>query len=249
MTPAIPNCADHGKSAMPMAARTRPATTIGSRPRPAAAERSDAAPVHGTRKRSSTLSIAITAPMTVRWSPRASRTSGGTKVLSSGPVTPAKSPPSPTHRQTPHGARVEGAAGASAITMLSLVTPQYCDVTTVGVNHSGTHGPNVPAGRRIEPAPGFSLHASHRGGAGRGARVPEDLAPLRVQAARHAAPRAVHAGDSPWRSATEPGLSRAHRRAHERPQRLSILSEVPRRGRGGSAGERGPGARGSQRHR
>jgi hypothetical protein len=42
------------------------AMTIGSRPRPAALARSDAAPANGTRSRSSTLSIAITAPITVR---------------------------------------------------------------------------------------------------------------------------------------------------------------------------------------
>ena len=66
MTPAMPNRADHGKSAIPIAASTSPPITIGSRPRPAALDRSDAAPAHGTSSRSSTLSIAITAPITVR---------------------------------------------------------------------------------------------------------------------------------------------------------------------------------------
>ena len=60
---------------MPAAASTSPASTIGSRPRPRALARSEAAPAQGTSRSSSTLSIAMTAPMAVRWSPSASRTS------------------------------------------------------------------------------------------------------------------------------------------------------------------------------
>ena len=67
----------------------------------------------------------ITAPIAVRWSPSAVCTSGGTKALRSGPVTPAKSPPKPTHRQTSYGIRADRAPGASGASF-SCVTPQYC---------------------------------------------------------------------------------------------------------------------------
>ena len=97
----------------PTRARTRRARAA-SRPRPRALARSDTAPAHGTSRSSSTLSIAMTAPMAVRWSPSASRTSGGTKVLRSGPVTPAKSPPRPTINKAPYGGR--GNWGGAAIT-------------------------------------------------------------------------------------------------------------------------------------
>src|SRR5436190_4845971 len=136
MMPAMPNRADQGKSAIPIADSTSPPMMIGRRPRPAALERSDAAPLHGTRSRSSTLSIAITRPMVVRCSPSASRTIGGMKALSSGPVTPAKSPPSPTQRQTAYGTRAgaAGAASAPAVAWMSSGTAQYCVGTTVRVN-------------------------------------------------------------------------------------------------------------------
>jgi hypothetical protein len=109
MMPAMPNRPDQGNSAIPSADSTSPPMMIDSRPRPAALDRSDAAPLHGTSRSISTLSIAITMPMAVRCSPSVSRTIGGMKVLSSGPVTPAKSPPSPTQKQTPYGTRAEGA--------------------------------------------------------------------------------------------------------------------------------------------
>ena len=99
----MPNLADEGNNAMPAAASTNPETTIGRRPRPRALARSEAAPAQGTSRSSSTLSMAMTAPMAVRCSPSASRTSGGTNVLMSGPVTPAKSPPRPTSTQRAYG--------------------------------------------------------------------------------------------------------------------------------------------------
>ena len=58
--------------------------------------------------------MAMTVPMAVRWSPSASRTSGGTKALRSGPVTPKKSPPRPTINKAPYGGR--GGCDAAAIT-------------------------------------------------------------------------------------------------------------------------------------
>ena len=61
--------------AIPMAASARPAMTMRSRPRPRVPARSEAAPAHGTSRRRSTLSIAITPPIAVRWSPSTSRTS------------------------------------------------------------------------------------------------------------------------------------------------------------------------------
>src|SRR6476620_10717555 len=128
MMPTMPNLADQGKSAIPTADSTSPPRMIGRRPRPAALERSDAVPLHGTRRSISTLSIAITRPMAVRCSPSESRTIGGMNVLRSGPVTPAKSPPSPMRRQTPYGTRSEDAveAGVPAVTVLSISTQQYC---------------------------------------------------------------------------------------------------------------------------
>ena len=60
--------------------------------------------------------MAITAPMAARWSPSASRTRTGTNVLSSGPVTPAKSPPSPTSAHTQYARRDEFADGTAAAT-------------------------------------------------------------------------------------------------------------------------------------
>src|SRR6478672_7339718 len=128
MMPAMPKRADQGKTAIPRADSMNPPTMIGRRPRPAALMRSDAAPLHGTRRSISTLSIAITMPIAVRCSPRASRTIGGMNVLSSGPVTPAKSPPSPMRRQVPYGTRSADAVGAgvAAVTVLSISTQQYC---------------------------------------------------------------------------------------------------------------------------
>ena len=142
MMPAMPKRADHGKSAIPSAESTRPPMMIGSRPRPAALARSDAVPLQGTRRSINTLSIAITMPMAVRCSPSVSRTIGGMKVLSSGPVTPAKSPPSPTHRQTPYGTRAEcaegsaGAAGATVVTRMSSGTAQYYGPTQLRADQS-----------------------------------------------------------------------------------------------------------------
>ena len=97
---AMPNAEENGSNAMPSDDSTSATRTSGKRPLPRALARSDAGPAHGTRMSSRTLSMAITTPMAKRWSPSASRTSGGMKVLSNGPVTPANRPPRPTSKHT-----------------------------------------------------------------------------------------------------------------------------------------------------
>ena len=90
---------------MPAEASTNPASTIGRRLPPRSLARSDITPAQGTSRSSSTLSMAITPPMAVRLSPSVSRTSSGTNVLSSGPVTPANNPPRPTMASVTNGVR------------------------------------------------------------------------------------------------------------------------------------------------
>ena len=112
----MPNFADEGNERHAGRRQHEPRRgPMGIRPRPRALARSEAAPAQGTSRSSSTLSMAMTAPMAVRCSPSASRTRGGTNVLRSGPVTPEKRPPSPMSNNEAYGVRAgrAGSKGAS----------------------------------------------------------------------------------------------------------------------------------------
>src|SRR4029078_2961849 len=153
------NRAAHGKSAIPIADSTSAPTITGRRPRPAALARSDAVPAHGARSTNKTVSIAIRAPIVVRWSPNGVCTSGGMNALRSGPVTPEKRPPRPTHTQTAEGIRADGASGSS-------VTPQYCCWTVHSPSaHRDSDARDVFAGRREQSKAGLSVYAADRAGA------------------------------------------------------------------------------------
>src|SRR5581483_7941267 len=73
--------------------------------------------------------------------------------------------------------------------------------------------------------------------AGRGRPGAADLAPVRVQTGSDGASRALHAGRDARAVAAPARHPRADRGVHVAPQRLPVLNRLPRRGRGGTAGE------------
>ena len=94
-----------GNSAIPTDARTNPATTNGSAAAASGARavRRGAHPRHEEKEQD----VVDRHDRADGGAPIAEhvRTRGGTNVLSSGPVTPAKRPPSPTSRMVRYGAR------------------------------------------------------------------------------------------------------------------------------------------------
>src|SRR5579872_2168462 len=94
-------------------------------------------------------------------------------------------------------------------------------------------GADVPSRRGTESAAG-SVSGHHPVDAGERARVPADLAHVRLPAGGHAAPGPLHAGDAAWSISAESGDARTDRGVHVVPQRLPVLTEVARRGRGGT---------------
>src|ERR1044071_3170087 len=96
------------------------------------------------------------------------------------------------------------------------------------------HGADVSPGRRRKSAAGtVSRPDPHDAAEWPG--VPADLAPVRIPATGRRTSLALHAGDDAGRCADPARDARADRRLHVVRERVPILTELPRRGRGGAA--------------
>src|ERR1035441_10925310 len=98
------------------------------------------------------------------------------------------------------------------------------------------NGTDVPSRRREQSAVGpICRRPPHD--AGSGSRVPADLAHVRLQAGGDRPSGALHAGDHARTRAVKPLAAGVDCRLYLGAQSLSVLTEISRRGRGGSVGK------------